>query len=373
MANQNIRTPRFYIDEISYLLSRGVAQNGQFDVVATGGSGATATRGIQTGSEAELFDMRPLNKVDFDTSGDTDSQVLITVDTQSATSKKSYVAILNHNLFSAVGKIRIFAGDASTDVASVDGTAADTADIDWSAVTTTEVVNADAIAETGISDAAYDDRSVVIAPAANGTTVVTFPETNLRYWGIQFEGKVNQTSATHHDGTWGSTDLFVGGIMLGEYYDMVHAPDLAVKRSIAFDNVNIQESVGGQRYSNMTSPGRQGTATTRSPFVTYSYQRNIYGGRLTFDMNFSYLASTDVMPNEYGKIQDTDDAVVQDVWNKTNGNHLPFIFSVDNSSGEEGDNAETQHIFARFGQSSLKMTQVANDIWNISMRIEEEF
>ena len=370
MANQNIRTPRFYIDEISYLLSRGVAQNGQFDVVATGGSGATATRGIQTGSEAELFDMRPLNKVDFDTSGDPDSQVLITIDTQSATSKKSYVAILNHNLFSAVGKIRIFAGNISSDVASVDGTAADTADIDWSAVTTAEVVNADAIAETGISDAAYDDRSVVIEPAANGTTIVTFPETNLRYWGIQFEGKTSDTSATHHDGTWGSTDLFVGGIMLGEYFEL-RPPDLAVQRSIAFDNVNIQESVGGQRYSNMSSHGRQATTTTRSPFVTGSYQQNIYGGRLSFDMNFSYLASTDVMPNEYGAIQDTDDAVVQDIWNKTNGPHLPFIFSVDKDSA--GANAESEMIFARFGQNNIDMSQVALDTWNISMRIEEEF
>ena len=61
MANMNIRTPRFYIDYIQYLLSRGVAQNGNFDVVATGGSGATATRGLQSGTEAELFDGKPLN------------------------------------------------------------------------------------------------------------------------------------------------------------------------------------------------------------------------------------------------------------------------------------------------------------------------
>ena len=66
MANMNVKTPRFYVDTINYLLSRGVSQNGEFDVIATGGSGTSATRGIQTGSEAELFDMNPLNKVDFD-------------------------------------------------------------------------------------------------------------------------------------------------------------------------------------------------------------------------------------------------------------------------------------------------------------------
>ena len=48
MANMNVKTPRFYVDTINYLLSRGVAQNGEFDVIATGGSGTSATRGIQT-------------------------------------------------------------------------------------------------------------------------------------------------------------------------------------------------------------------------------------------------------------------------------------------------------------------------------------
>jgi len=365
MANQNIRIPRFYTDMINYLMARGVAQNGEFDVVATGGSGATATRGLQNGTEAELFDMKPLNKVDFDTSGDTDSQVLITIDTQSAASKISYVAILNHNLSTAVGKIRIFAGNESSDVASVDGGACETSDIDWSGVTVTEIVNADTITVYG-----FDNKSVVIEPSADGTTIVTFPETSLRYWGIQFEGNTTNTGAAAN-GTWGSTDLFVGGIMIGEYYDMPHAPDLSVKRSIEFDNVDVQESAGGQRYSNMANHGRQATTTTRSPLVTGSYQQNIYGGRLSFDMNFSYLASTDAMPNEYGAIQDTDDAVVEDIWNKTNGQHLPFIFSVDKDSA--GANAESEMIFARFAQNSLDMTQVALDTFNISMRIEEEF
>jgi len=50
---------------------------------------------------------------------------------------------------------------------------------------------------------------------------------------------------------------------------------------------------------------------------------------------------------------------------------LPFIFSCDKDS--EGDNAESEHIFARFGQNSLDMQQVALDTFNISMRIEEEF
>ena len=175
------------------------------------------------------------------------------------------------------------------------------------------------------------------------------------------------------DSTFSGTDLFVGCILIGEYYDMPHSPDLNVKRSIMFDKNKVQESLGGQRYSNMTSYGRTGTTTSLSPFNNAAYGNKVYGGRLAYDLNFSYLNSTDVMPTEYDTADSnlTYDAVVEDIWNKTNGSHLPFIFSIDKDS--EGNDAESEHIFARFGQNSFDMNQVANDVFNVSMRIEEEF
>ena len=341
MANMNIRTPRFYTDNINYFLSRGVAQDGNFDVLATD-AGAYKI-GIQTGSEAELFDMNPLNKVDFDTSGDTDGHVMINLDMK-GTYKKSFVAILNHNLDSADGKIRISASNTESHIQAVDMGSA-------SAISCTEIINGDAISTN------------IITPASDGSTIVRFAETDLRYWGIQFEGNSSNT--------WGSTDLFIGCILVGEYYEMPHTPDLSAKRSIIFDKVKVVESVGGQRFSNMTSHGRQASSTTRSPFLSTQYAHRTHGGRIAYDLNFSYLNATDVMPNEYDTYEPTDDAVVEDVWNKTNGRHIPFIFSIDKDS--EGDNAESEHIFARFAQDSLDMTQVANDMFNVKMRIEEEF
>lgn len=368
MSNLNIRKPRFYTDMINYLIARGVTQNGEFDVIATGGSGATATRGIQNGSEAELFDMKPLNKVDFDTSGDTDSQVLITIDTQTENYRINYISILNHNLATAVGKIRVFGGNASSDVTAVDGgnidiTSPDT-DIEWNNVTVTEIVNADTITT------ASDNKSVVIEPATDGSTIITFPDQTIRYWGIQFEGNTTNTgNATN--GTWGSTDLSLGCIMLGEYYDMPHSPDLAVQRSIMFDKTNLSESIGGQKYSTMSSYGPQSNDDTHSPFNTSTRAYTTYGGRMAYDLSFSHLASSDVMPSEYKSLQYGSDTAVEDLWNITHGSHIPFIFSIDNES--MGNNAESEHIFARFGQNSLDMTQVALDYFNIQMRIEEEF
>ena len=226
MANMNIRTPRFYTDNISFLMSRGIAQNGNFDVTATD-DGAYFMGTFTTGSEPELFDMNPLNKVTFDTSADTDAHVLITLDLQGA-SKKSYVAILNHNLNSADGKVRISASDTEAHIQAVDMGSA-------TAISCTEVVNADAISTN------------IITPATDGSTIVKFSEDAKRYWGIQFEGDSSNT--------WGSTDLFVGCILIGEIYEMPHAPDLSVKRSIIFDQVSVVESAGGKRFGNMTSHG----------------------------------------------------------------------------------------------------------------------
>ena len=362
MANMNIGTPRFYTDQISYLMSRGVAQDGNFDVTATH-AGNTFMGTFTTGSEPELFDMRPLNKCTFDTSADTDGHVLITIDTQS-TSKKSYIAILNHNLVSAVGKIRIFAGDAASDVTAIDGANADTADITWANDTLTEVVNADT------TTAASNDKSVVIEPATDGSTIVRFAEQTNRYWGIQFEGNTTNTGVATN-GTWGSTDMFVGCIMIGEYYEMPHSPDLDITRMISYNRMNdLQESHGGQRFSNLKTYGRTAGSTSKSPFTTASTGYDSHGGRIIYDMKFSFINNTDIMPDEYDIIAD-DDNFVNDVWNMTNGNHLPFIFSIDKDS--EGDNAESEHIFGRFANNSLDMQQVAPEIYNLKLTVEEEF
>ena len=340
MANMNIGTPRFYPDHISYLLSRGTAQNGNFDV-ETGSN----LIGIQNGSEPELFDMNPLNKVDFNTSAATSDHVLININTAGAF-KKSFVAILNHNMDSADAKVRIKASDTESHVQAVDMGSA------TAMSNPAEVVNADAIS------------SSIVTPASDGSTIVRFDESTLRYWGIQFEGDGSGTFD-------GSTDLHIGCILIGEIYEMPHAPDVSITRSVAYDGVEVLESAGGQRFANMSNPGKQVSSTTLSPFATSIYTTSIHGGRITYDMNFSFIDSTDLMPDEMHSISTSDDAVVEDVWNKTNGPHIPFIFSIDKDS--EGADAESEHIFARFTHNSLQMNQVAPNLFNVKMKIEEEF
>jgi hypothetical protein len=255
------------------------------------------------------------------------------------------VAILNHNTVSADAKILIKASNTEAHVQAVNMGSATAMD------TPVEVVNADAIA------------SSIVTPATDGSTIIKFTEQSLRYWGIQFEGNSSNT--------FSATDLFVGCIMIGEYYEMPHAPDMNITRIISYNRMNdLQESHGGQRFSNLKSFGRTAGSTSKSPFTTASNGHESQGGRLIYDMNFSFLDSSDLMPDEYDIIA-ADDNFVDDVWNMTNGNHIPFIFSIDKDS--EGDNAESEHIFGRFANNSLDMAQVAPNVFNVKLTVEEEF
>ena len=350
MANMNIRKPKFFTDHINFLMASGTAQNGNFDVE----SGTDLITTFNLGSEAELFDMKPLNQCQFETSANSTvraDHVLVNIDLgQQAVFNCNYVAILNHNLNSCDGKIRVCNSSSAGSVDSVaemeDGTATAVANVE-------EIVNADTVS------------SNVITPATDGSTIFSFDSSSNRYWGIQFEG----SDSGNFDSTY---DLKIGCIMIGESYSMPHSPDLSVTRTIVYDGVKVQQSVGGQKFGNASHLGRSfNNARNKSPFTTATEAANMYGGRIMYDMNFSYLASSDVMPSAYDSEVAASDTVISDVWNRTKGNLIPFIFSSDNA--DKGNDAEQSHIFARFGQSDLKMNQVAMDTFNIQMSIVEEF
>ena len=67
----------------------------------------------------------------------------------------------------------------------------------------------------------------------------------------------------------------------------------------------------------------------------------------------------------------SDDTVVSDVWNYTHGGHIPFIFTQDGLATLP--HSESDYLFARFAQNGLNMTQVAPDVFDVTMKIEEEF
>ena len=354
MANMEVKTPKFFTDHINFLMSTGTAQNGNFDVV----SGTNLLSTFNLGSEAEFFDMRPMNQIQIETSADSITRakhVLLNVDLNSNSFNCDYIAILNHNMNSSEAKLRVKSSNTESDVNSADMSGG------TSISGVSEVVNAD------------DISSNVIKPGTDGSTIFTFTSSNNRYWGLQFEGKNGEGGITATDGSFDDTsDLKIGCILIGESYTMPQSPDLTLTRTVMYDGINIQQSLGGQKYANATHIGRRfQNARSKSPFATATFASGIYGGRLMYDLNFSFINNTDLMPAEYDTEDADQDTVISDVWNRTKGNLIPFIFSSDSS--DTGNNAERSYIFARFDQESLDMQQVAVNVFNTSMRIAEEF
>lgn len=344
MANLNIRTPKFYVDRLNYLLNRGrtVAQACTIQATHTGNN----TVGLKSGSTvADLLDMRPLNQATFDTSASSDTRgdtIVTSFDFAFGTYATNFVAILNHNMKSADAKFQIAYG-SEAQVQNVGLTSGATV------VTPSVVLNG-------------SETNTEISPQSDGHTLVTFTHADSEDWGLHFKGSdSNNFDATH--------DLKIGCILIGEFYSMPHSPDLSVKRSIEFDKQSIQESLGGQKFSSLSSIGKQYISDqNKSPFHDYTSNgaRGMYGGRMSYDMKFSYLNATDIMPDDYSNFN--DNSVIDDLWSATHGSHVPFIFTQDGSSTSESD-----YLFARFAQDKLQMTQVAPDVFDITMKIVEEF
>lgn len=355
MANMNIRKPKFYTDHVNFLMATGTEQNGNFDVV----SGTDLISTFSAGSEPELFDMRPLNQCQFGTRATStlrSDHVLINIDLGGSVFNCDFVAILNHNMDSSKSKFRV-SSHSSTE----------------SNVQQADMVNAEEISGvTGIVNTANISQNV-IRPTQDGSTIITFTPSSNRYWGIQFEGSEGAENTNAKIGTFADNfDLKIGCILIGESYTMPKSPDLSVRRIIQYDGVNVQTSRGGQRFANSSNLGRRFiNARSKSPFATSTTASSVYGGRIIYNMSFSFIQSTDIMPTAYDSEVSASDTVVSDVWNRTKGNLLPFIFSSDSS--DTGNNAEQSHIFARFAQDSLTMNQVAPDVFNINFNIEEEF
>jgi len=335
-----ILTPRFYIDTPNWLMSRGVASS-EFSV-KTGSDLIDHDAGFE---DVELFDMKPNNQVVFSTSDSSATRadhVLIVIDTQGTSERKHFVAILNHNMKSADGKFRVVS--SGSDITAIDGTA----------VACTEVFNA-------------DDTSDIFTPDRNGTSIVTInSETTDRYIGIQIEGSDSGAFDT-------SNDLKIGCVAVGEYYDAFgHAPDLAVKRSVSF-GTELQTSVGGSEYSNAQWLENLGTdSQSGQPFriegggtsgTTYYYRM---GGKMQYEMNFSYINDTALLVSDMSSASASSDVFVNDVWLRTGGSHIPFIFTPDKDSTTAGD-----YLFARFTHNTLDMSQVSNNVWNTKLSLRE--
>ena len=111
---------------------------------------------------------------------------------------------------------------------------------------------------------------------------------------------------------------------------------------------------------------------TTSGVGSREVNRTVVGGNVLrfygdgFRGSISNVSVKQLEPSNFGYNLLTDDSFFSQVWHKTLGGTLPFIFQPDSSN-----NNPDQFCIARFKDSSLKATQSAHNVYDISLSIEE--
>ena len=214
------------------------------------------------------------------------------------------------------------------------------------------------------------NNAIIINADLNGTEN---NELSPEYEGFSIRSV--ELSGTTSNATYCSNPI--GSISVGNYYDMPHSPDLNLKLSYEYDGVKTIQTKGGATLSNATY-------TKPADWGEYGAwqlgnKQNYRSGRRVWDLSFSYLSDTDLMPvvaattNLSGTEADDFASNILDgtdffsqVINKTMGGHLPFIFQANKSN-----NSPDQFAIARFDMNSFSYDQVANNVYNVKLKIRE--
>lgn len=180
----------------------------------------------------------------------------------------------------------------------------------------------------------------------------------------------------------------VGSVVIGTYYDMAHSPNLSL--SVGCDYGKPKETIthNGSSISNTmwTKPPMWGGKPPWELYEGSMWESPRRSGRRTWDMKFSFLSSSSVFSevssiNAFESLSpegdfyadplgntllDDQTSFFSQVWHKTLGGTLPFIFQPD-----KDNNNPDQFAICMFKNSSLKIVQSAFQVYDISLSIEE--
>lgn len=314
--------PRWYVDSLGWLVSRGA----WMDVVNNTAQGGEA---FQTGSTIyDPFDHRPGLRCIWDTGG-TSTDVMFYVDFNSTIVKTNYVAILSHNLDTAGATVRI---QHSTDGSS------------WTNITIAGVIG---------STSAI---GVLNYPDTDGSHIFQFDQSYTKRY---IQVIVEKTGANFTD------DLEIGQVLIGQYFTLDKALDNKLTRGFVFGGNKITTSRGGHRSSLATwlSDGN-----IYSPFRSQAdIEQMQQGGRLIYDGNIVYMDDTELLSSDMAAGDDGDIDTLTKLQNRLGGSHLPCIFTQDSTSTTVGD-----YMYSRM----VKLTEperVQHRAYNIGLRMEQEF
>ena len=404
MAYQNVGTPRFYIDYLTYWHSMGYIQN----ILVVDHHGASL------GGDKFFIGLDPASPTILnisDEEGNTD-QIAVGINFPyqqylpiRVLDSINYMGVLGHDLQGFGMSARGFHRDSED---AVLGAHDETARINNTNIVNaeapnneTEIINAE---YTGLGSSsaqqfnAFNDNGFSMfkvdgyeSGALEGIDRLVFL---FRKYGLVGEG-VNQTFDNIHNdanpltGSWN-----INSITLGHFYDMPVSADLKLNMEVEFDGYDQIDTTGGSTLTNIRYTGSPQWGDNNPWEIGDSnpiYKRN---GRRNWTLKFSYIADKDLFASNYSSnnwlsnstdnsdyssnndlteidgnefeytLMD-DDSFIAKVLNFV-GNGQRFIFQADNTN-----NNPDQFAICVLDQDSLKISQVAFKTYNISLKIRE--
>ena len=228
-------------------------------------------------------------------------------------------------------------------------------------------------------------------PAYDGWTLHTWNtlESDFTYWVFGWDNS-----------TTGAPPLSVASFSMGRYYDMINAPNLSLTMDIEYGSTKEVTAYNGATFSNtmwssqpkwgnlgawelndgntaLQSLSRSGRRVWQLTF-SYMDDGSLWGSNqsltfgayvnevseLTFDEEDIDYSSPSNGAFTYNLL--TDSNFFSLVWSRTLGGTLPFVFQPDNKNFNNDGFA-----ICRFRDNSLKATQTAVNVYDISLVIEE--
>jgi hypothetical protein len=258
-----------------------------------------------------------------------------------------------------------------------------------------------------------------MTPEWNGTTIFKFPQMT-EYWRsfeIYYDNGQPIDAARHQ----------LGSLVVGRYWEPPNSPDLNLTMSRRFDGIKKQKTIGGKTLANIYYDGptewtmyhRDDGTYKYPPFeldFSYSLDLDLPGsnvfhswraksgvgrkGLRSWKLTFSYISDDDMWmayesssiapfaDGDSGLHATTNTDIPEDngapisslrkpnpmlsddsfnfVWNATLGGTLPFLFQPDNTNHNTD-----QFSICRFRENTLNVQQVANNVYTLSITIDE--
>ena len=320
---QNVGTPRFYINCYEYLEAVGGVLVHPDSAISS--TGIPESHGYLRTNPTKEYIMVQNDVEDgygdgiyyMDWVGITPAQLI---------GEKGFCALLGHNMASCGAIARLENGYPGYDVMD----------------------SLELVVNSGISNG-----DMVVKPEFDGWSLWTGDFHNFDNSGFTDPAEYNTMQVRWESGVWNEVDtnpyngidLKCNSVVIGNYHD-IQAPDLKLKLSYEYDGVKNIQTKGGASLSNAsyTKPADWGDMGAWQ----LGGASNLRNGRRVWDLSFSYLSDTDIMPvnattsNPENTYPDDDTLLTgtdffSRVWNRTMGGHLPFIFQPDkdNSNADQ--------------------------------------